>query len=253
MSSRSPVVLSVAGSDSGGGAGIQADLAAFRDHRVFGATAVTAITAQHTGRVTRVDPVPVEGLAAQLDAVFADLRVVAVKVGMLGTAAHAAAVADCLEGRGLPVVLDPVMVATSGDRLMDAHAVEVVRRRLLPLAALVTPNHAEAVALAAGQPMEAWAAATATPVLLTGGDAAGDVVEDVLFAARRRSWQGARIAGGPFHGTGCTLSSAVAARLARGEALEDAVGGAIAYVRARLSVALRPGRGAAVGGFSPGA
>lgn len=247
---RVQVVLTIAGSDSGGGAGIQADLAAFRDHGWIGATAITSVTAQHTRGVTRVDPVPVEGLRAQLDAVLGDLDVAAIKLGMLGTAAHAACVADVLEALGgrIPVVLDPVMVSTSGHRLLDEDAVAVVRERLWPLATVATPNLPEA-ALLVGREGTAALEALARPVLVTGGDAEGDEVEDVLLAVGgRRVWRQPRIPGGPFHGTGCTLASALAARLADGDGLEQAVDGAIAYVRRRLEAAVAIGGGAAVGG-----
>ena len=254
---RVPVVLSIAGSDSGGGAGIQADLAAFRDHRALGTTAITAVTAQHTRGVTRVDPVPVAGVVAQIEAVRSDLRVDAIKIGMLGHAACVEAVADALARwpDRPPVVLDPVMVATSGDRLLEPDAVAAIVARLLPLADLVTPNLPEA-AILAGATADLGAAIRARgaqAVLVTGGDADGDVVFDVLTAAHgARTWSLPRIAGGPFHGTGCTLSSAIAARLAHGVGLEDAVDGAIAYVRGRLETAFAPGSGARVPGLVPG-
>lgn len=258
MPPRTPVLLTIAGSDSGGGAGLQADLAAFRDHGWIGATVVTSVTAQHTRGVTRVDPVPVDGVVAQLAAVFDDLDVAAVKIGMLGTAAHVDAVAAFLADLPArpPVVLDPVMVSTSGHRLLDADAVAALRDALAPLAAVLTPNLPEAELLVeAGEaPLldriaRAWGERA---VLVTGGDAAGEEVVDVLLTgARRRVWRAPRIAGGPFHGTGCTLSSALAARLGTGERLEEAVGGAIAYVRARLADAVAIGGGSRVGGVRP--
>jgi hydroxymethylpyrimidine/phosphomethylpyrimidine kinase len=189
---------------------------------------------------------------AQADAVRDDMNVRAVKIGMLANAAVARAVGAWLASWSdrPPVVLDPVMVATSGDRLLDEDAIAAVRA-MVPYAAVVTPNLPEAAVLAGGGAVEAWAASAPVPVLLTGGDAEGEVVIDRLTRPGMppRVWQAPRIAGGPFHGTGCTLASAVAARLARGEALEDAVDGAIRYVRARLAAAIRPGRGAAVGGL----
>lgn len=250
MSQR--VVLIIAGSDSGGGAGIQADLRACYDHGVFGATAITAVTAQNTRGVIRVDAIPPIGLRAQLDAVLGDMEVHAIKIGMLGTAELVDAVADVLEAQALrpPVVLDPVMVATSGDRLLDEAAVDALRSRLFPLASLATPNLPEAQVLAGsdeGDRVGEWAMTAPCAVLVTGGDASGVEVLDQLFNGEQsRNWRHARIAGGPFHGTGCTLSSAIAARLALGDALEAAADAGIGYVRARLKTAWRPGSGSAV-------
>lgn len=245
-------VLVIAGSDSGGGAGIQADAWAVRDHGVLATTAVTAITAQNTRGVRRVDPLPLPVVRAQIDAVLDDLDVRAIKVGMLGTASLVSLVAEVLRARAgdRPVIVDPVMVATSGDRLLDVAAVDALRDELLPLATLVTPNVPEAAVLADGLDPLGWAHRLGRPVLLTGGDAGGDKVIDVLVHGDQvERWVLPRIEGGPFHGTGCTLASAVAARLARGEGLIEAVDGAIRYVRARLSRAWRPGGGSAVGGF----
>ncbi|MEZ4239679.1 MAG: bifunctional hydroxymethylpyrimidine kinase/phosphomethylpyrimidine kinase [Myxococcota bacterium] len=230
-----PVAISIAGSDSGGGAGIQADLATFLDHGVFGTTAITAITAQNSHGVRRVDPVPVEGVVAQLRAVFDDFGVGAVKIGMLGGRAHVDAVADFLEAepRRPPIVLDPVMVASTGHRLLDADAESAVALRLLPLAAVATPNLDEAGVLAGAPGRDAalaWARSAPCPVLITGGDTAGDEIVDQLVGAGDRTWRHPRVGVRPFHGTGCTLSSAIAARLARGEPLVDAIDGAIGYV-----------------------
>lgn len=247
-----PTALSVAGSDSGGGAGIQADLKTFLDHRVFGMTAITAITAQNTRGVVRVDPVPVEGLEAQLRAVFDDLPVGAVKVGMLGTAAHARALAAVLDGLAdrPPVVLDPVMVSSSGHRLLDADAEEALRD-LGSRCVLMTPNRPEAAVLAGSDTLEdqhRWAAAQSFAVLLTGGDTDDDDVVDTLYRPGwpPRAWSGPRLGSASFHGTGCTLSSAIAARLAHGRDLEDAVDGAIGYVQALIRAGLglgSPGHG----------
>jgi hydroxymethylpyrimidine/phosphomethylpyrimidine kinase len=239
-----PTCLTIAGSDSGGGAGIQADLKTFLDHRVFGMSAICAITAQNTRGVTRVDPVPVEGVRAQLQAVFDDLPVGAVKIGMLGTAPVAAAVAEFLGGLRdrPPVVLDPVMIATTGARLLTEDAVAVIRDGLLPLATVATPNLPEAGVLAGAPPSDrerliAWSRTAPCAMLLTGGDVEGPTVTDTLVTGDRiRDWTGPRVPIGNVHGTGCTLSSAIAARLARGEELEPAIDGAIAYVR-RLVVA----------------
>lgn len=248
-----PTALTVAGSDSGGGAGIQADLKTFADHRVFGMCAITALTSQNSLGVHRVDPVPVEGLTAQLRAVFDDFPVGAVKIGMLGSADHVRAVARALAGLRdrPPVVLDPVMVSSTGHRLLDPEAEQVLRDELVPLATIVTPNLDEAAVLAGAEGREAavrWAGSTGRVVLITGGDVVGDEVVDHLVrpGAPPRTWSHPRLGDRPFHGTGCTLSSAVAARLAHGRDLEDAVEGAIGYVQALIRAAMElgsPGHG----------
>ena len=244
-----PTALTIAGSDSGGGAGIQADLKAFHDHGVFGMSAITAVTAQNLDGVRRVDLVPVEGLVAQLDAVFEGFPVGAIKIGMLGTAAHAIAVVRYLLERRQPLpplVVDPVMVATSGARLLEREAEQVIARRLIPMATVSTPNLAEAAVLAAGEDVTAWALRQRRPILITGGDAAGEEVVDLLVrdgAIRRLAHP--RIPGGPFHGSGCTLASAIAARLAKGDDLATAVDSAIAYVRDRIAAGRLWGRQAA--------
>ena len=235
-----PTALTIAGSDSGGGAGIQADLKAFHDHGVFGLTAITAVTAQNLKGVHRVDLVPVEGLVAQLEAVLDDFPVGAIKIGMLGTAAHAAAVADVLEQLTPlpPLVVDPVMVATSGDRLLEPEAERVIADRLMPLATITTPNLAEAAVLAGGDEIMAWALAQPRPILITGGDATGDEVVDLLVRdGNTVRLAHPRIGAGSFHGTGCALASAIAARLAHGDELQVAIESAILYVRRRLETA----------------
>lgn len=242
-----PVALTIAGSDSGGGAGIQADLKTFRDHGVFGTSAIAAITAQNTMGVVRVDPVSVDGLRAQIEAVLTDFPVGAVKIGMLGTAAHVRCVAECLRNVDLPIVLDPVMVASTGARLLELDAVQALRNELLPIASVVTPNLPEAGLLADGS-LLTWTDRCPVPLLLTGGDAEGAVVRDVLYRSNRapRVWTADRVptpGDDGFHGTGCTLSSAIAARMAKGDALEDAVDGAIAYVQRLVRTAWRPGGG----------
>lgn len=251
-----PIVLTIAGSDSGGGAGIQADLQAIRDAGCFGVTAVTAITAQNTQGVRRVDPVPVAGVVAQLEALADDLPLAAIKIGMLGTAALTWGVVGWLRDLSVrpPVVLDPVMVATSGDRLLDLDAVRVLREALVPLATLVTPNLPEARWLTEVDSDDPYVLSEALverggcAALVTGGDAQTEDVVDLLRlpGGELRCWRRPRLAGGPFHGTGCTLSSAIAARLAHGASLQDAAEEAIDEVRARLQQAWRPGRGASV-------
>lgn len=258
MSAPYPTALTIAGSDSGGGAGIQADLKTFLDHGVFGMTVITAITAQNSTGVRRVDLVDPNAVTAQLEAVFDDFPVGAVKIGMLGTSAHIRAVAAFLGAlapeRRPPIVLDPVMVASTGHRLLAAEAEAALRDALVPLATVVTPNRDEAAVLAgdpAGDPdsdrVDAWARAAATPVLITGGDTRGDEIVDRLFApgGRERVWRHPRVGDRPFHGTGCTLAAAIAARLAfdsNGEAsLEAAIDGAIGYVGALVAAADRLG------------
>lgn len=257
---RYATALTVAGSDSGGGAGLQADLKTFLDHGVFGMTAVTAVTAQNSRGVRRVDPVPPEGLRAQLEAVFDDFPVDVVKVGMLGSEAHAAVLAEVLEALGPgrpPVVLDPVLVSSTGHRLTSPAAEAVVRDRLLPLAAVATPNTDELVVLAGRREPAVFAASAPCPVLWTGGDVVGDVIVDRLFAGgveRRWTHPRVRTVGGrssealTFHGTGCTLAAAIAAGLARGRSLPDAVDRAITYVQGRIAEAAARG---SVGGGHP--
>lgn len=253
MPSTPPIALTIAGSDSGGGAGIQADLKTFEAHGVFGTSVVTAITAQNTLGVTSVHAVPTDVVRAQIDAVATDLRPAAVKTGMLASVELIEAVADGLERHALvPVVLDPVMVATSGDRLLDENAVDTLTRTLLPLATLVTPNLPEAAILARRSvegvhEMEAAAAAIADQgagaVLLKGGHLdAGNAVVDLLWVdGRIHRWEHPRLETRHTHGTGCTLSSAIAARLARGEALVTAVESALRYVHRAIDQA--PGLG----------
>ncbi|HRQ66849.1 MAG TPA: bifunctional hydroxymethylpyrimidine kinase/phosphomethylpyrimidine kinase [Xanthomonadaceae bacterium] len=253
MSRTPPSVLTIAGSDSGGGAGIQADLRTFAAHHVHGLSVLTALTAQNTRGVSAIHAVPLRHVDAQLDAVFSDFRITAVKTGMLGTAALTRRVAEAMQTRRpRHLVVDPVMVASSGARLLREDAVKAVRERLLPLASLITPNVPEAEVLL-GRPladrtdMEAAAvslhALGAGAVLLKGGHAEGRHVTDLLFDGERmlRFTQPRLRRDG--HGTGCTLAAAVAARLARGESLEDAVEGAIAFVHRALAAGFRPGRG----------
>jgi hydroxymethylpyrimidine/phosphomethylpyrimidine kinase len=243
---RYPRVLSIAGSDSGGGAGIQADLKTFAALGCFGMTAITALTAQNTLGVRSIHAVPLQILADQIDAVVEDIGVDAVKIGMLHSADTVRTVAAALRRHGLAkVVLDPVMIATSGAKLIDDQAIEVLVRELFPLAAVVTPNLDEA-ALLVGQPLHSEAdmqAAAhqliergANAVLLKGGHLAGDTVSDLLLARGAQPlWMRApRIASGNTHGTGCTLSSAIASQLALGADLVRAVEGARAFVRGAL-------------------
>ena len=252
-----PTALTIAGSDSGGGAGIQADLKAFEANGVFGMSVVTALTAQNSHEVTAVHAVPPEFVAAQIDAVASDLPVGAVKTGMLMAPEIVEAVADGIARWGLsPVVVDPVMISKSGDPLLEPEAVATVARRMLPLADLVTPNAHEAARLtgldvrtlddarrAAAQILDLGPRA----VLVKGGhlDGEPDAVDLLLTADGETVFRERRIDTANTHGTGCTYASAIAARMARGEGLVDAVGAARRYLQAaiRHSFALGAGHG----------
>jgi len=250
-----PVALTIAGSDSGGGAGIQADLKTFHAFGVFGTTAVTAVTVQNTVGVTGVHPIPPDIVEAQIRAVTEDLQPSACKSGMLADAVIIEAVARGLSAVSIPAyVLDPVMVATSGDPLLDSSAVGALRSELFPLASIVTPNLHEAEILAgmrveneadmrrAGERILADGAAA---VLLKGGHLAGDEVVDLLLTrSRERSWRSARLPVGNAHGTGCTLSAAIAAGLAAGRTLDQAVESGIDFTRRALESAPGLGSGA---------
>ena len=235
-------VLTIAGSDSGGGAGIQADLKTFSALGCYGMSAITALTAQNTQGVSAIHAVPPEFLAQQLAAVLDDIGVDAVKIGMLHAPEVVRVVARTIDQHGLKnVVLDPVMVATSGDRLIEEATVQVLREELFPRAALITPNLDEAALLLGrllAQPEDLDAAARdllaqgAQAVLLKGGHLPGEVVCDVL-AQPGQPWlhlRSERIHSRNVHGTGCTLSSAVAAHLALGLGLREAVQQARAYI-----------------------
>ena len=218
------IALTIAGSDSGGGAGIQADLKAFSALGAYGASVLTAVTAQNTRAVTAVQALSPQIVRAQLQAVFDDIAVNAVKIGMLGDPQVIRAVAEGLRGRALPVVLDPVMVAKSGDRLLAAEAIAALRSELLPLATVLTPNLPEAADIL-GQPpaadltaREAQAAALLALgpqwVLMKGGHDTGAVCTDLLAGPQRHVLTAPRIQTPNTHGTGCTLSAAIAAGLA---------------------------------------
>ena len=246
--------LTIAGSDSGGGAGIQADLKTFAAHGVHGLSAIAALTAQHTRAVTAVHAPPVAFLRAQIDACFDDFDIGAVKLGMLANAEIIHAVADALEARAPRfIVLDPVMVATSGAKLLEDQALDALRTRLLPLASIVTPNIPEAELLlgrAIGNDSDMREAACellalgAKSALLKGGHLPcdGDILD--LHADRH----GLHEIMHPrlqleAHGTGCTLASAVAANLCLGKSVGDACLAASDYVHRALELGYRPGRG----------
>jgi len=252
-----PRVLSIAGSDSGGGAGVQADLKTFSALGCYGMTAITALTAQNTRGVTGIHAVPPAFLKAQLQAVIEDIGVHAVKIGMLHAPEIVEVVAWAIDTYKLPnVVLDPVMVATSGDRLIAQETVQVLVRELFPRVAVVTPNLDEA-SLLLGRPLPDVAslepaanellAMGAKAVLLKGGHLPGEELVDLLVQRGEllESMHGKRIPSGNTHGTGCTLSSAIACGLALGESLPRAVVQARCYVRKalRTGAAVRTGGG----------
>ncbi len=248
------IALTIAGSDSGGGAGIQADLKTFHQFGVFGTSVVCAVTAQNTRGVRLWEPVPPALVAGQLDALAEDLPPQAVKTGMLGTAELVEAVADGIARHRLPnYVLDPVMVASSGDRLLAVDAERTIARRLVPLATLVTPNVDEARILAeqeirTPQEMEnaglALVRQGAQVVLVKGGHLEGHTVTDVLVSARgAHRFARPRIETTSTHGTGCTLSAAIAAGLALGRPLARAVDDALDFVHRAIAAAPGLGRG----------
>lgn len=227
-----PTALSVAGSDPSGGAGIQADLKVFLDHAVYGMAAITALTAQNTREVRGVHVVPPEMVGLQIRTIRDDMPVHAVKIGMLANAEVALAVCEALAGISAHVVLDPVLIAKSNARLLDPQAEAVLRGPVVDLATVVTPNLPEAEVLLDGESPEAWVRRTGKALLLKDGHGAGREVADRLFLpdGRVRTWRHPRQETRNNHGTGCTLSSAIAARLARGEDLEKAVEGGLRYV-----------------------
>jgi len=255
------IAMTIAGSDSGGGAGIQADLKTFHQFGVHGTSVIVALTAQNTRGVRSVHPVPADMVRDQLAALAEDLPPAAVKTGMLATAPLVRQVADAIERyRWTRVVVDPVMVATSGDRLLDADAEKVLRTRLLPSAALVTPNLEEA-ALLTGAPVRDPASMEragkrllelgAAAALVKGGHLPGDTMVDILVTPEgARRFEHPRVATTSTHGTGCTLSAAVTAGLALGRDLETSVGDAIAYVHRALLAA--PGLGSGHGPLNHG-
>lgn len=251
------IALTIAGSDSGGGAGIQADLKTFQRFGVFGTSAITAITAQNTRGVTSWEAISTELVRAQIDAVAEDLPPAAFKTGMLANAGVAATVAGAIRDWALPnFVLDPVMVATSGDVLFERDAIQVIRDELVPRATLVTPNLHEA-AILVGESIDdedAMARAAekivvemgARAVLLKGGHlTSGDMVVDILYDGAVRAFRGRRLESSSTHGTGCTLSAAITAQLAQGESLHAAVRTAIDYVHSAIATA--PGLGSGHG------
>lgn len=248
------VALTIAGSDSGGGAGIQADLKTFHAFGVFGTSAITAVTAQNTLGVQAVHVVPAAAVLEQIRSVASDLRPAACKSGMLATREIIEAVARALHESGIArYVLDPVMVASSGDRLLDTGAEAALARELVPICTLVTPNLDEASVLMGrairdesgmAEAAESLVRLGARAALIKGGHLAGDTVVDLLFDGERVStWRHPKLRTRNTHGTGCTLSAAIAAGLALGRPLHDAVDHAIAFVRRAIEQAPDLGSG----------
>jgi hydroxymethylpyrimidine/phosphomethylpyrimidine kinase len=250
------IALTIAGSDSGGGAGIQADLKTFHQFGVFGTSVIVALTAQNTRGVVAVETVSEAMVTGQLAALAEDLPPAALKTGMLAEAWLVRLVGQTVRDRGWsPLVVDPVMVSTSGHRLLSAEAEDVVRESLLPVAAIVTPNLDEAALLTGRAVHDESSMARAGETLLSfgvgaalvkGGHLSGDEIVDLLVTADGiRSFRSARIATSSTHGTGCTLSAAITAGLALGRDLETAVADALAYVHRAIAAA--PGLGAGHG------
>lgn len=258
-----PVAVTIAASDSSGGAGIQADLATFAAHGVYGGSILTAGTAQSTRGVLEVEPFSTAFVSRQMDAVFPDLRPSAVKIGMLHDAARVRTVAHGLERhRARNVVLDPVLATKGGFPLLAARAVSALRVSLFPLCGLVTPNLPEAETLSgirirdeSDRRLAAGLLADfgADAVLIKGGHGDGSLLRDLFFDGRRfRNFEHARIRTRALHGTGCTLSAAIAANLALGSPMEEAVERAIQYLGRALEAGMFPGRGWGVPGrFRP--
>jgi len=240
--------LTIAGSDSGGGAGIQADLKAFSALGVYGASVITAITAQNTRAVTAVEPITPANIRAQMDAVFDDLNIGAVKIGMLGGPEAITAVAEGLANQTIPLVLDPVMIAKSGDALLPDDAISTLRDRILPLATVLTPNLPEAAHLLGTTEAQTEEEMTAQgralmalgpkAVLMKGGHGTGpDCIDLLIEADHTLRLTAPRRATKNTHGTGCTLSASIAAELAKGADLPAAVTAAHAYLQGAIAAA----------------
>lgn len=257
-----PIVLSIAGSDSSGGAGIQADLKTFSALGVYGATAITAITAQNTRGVHAQCPIPPEMVYDQITAVVEDLHPSFVKIGMLSNVGIVLAVAEALSKYSLSIVLDPVMVSSSGHRLLSVEAQDIVKQKLLPMAMLITPNLPEMEALT-GLPLSTYGEkekaakhlldSGAKAILLKGGHEEGSVKTDILFTSSPDGilsslFSSESIPTRNIHGTGCTLSSAITAYLAKGLSMAEAIAAAKSYI----SEAIRAGADIEIGqGFGP--
>lgn len=244
------IALTIAGSDSGGGAGIQADLKAFSAHQTYGASVITALTSQNTREVRGIFAVTPDFVREQIDVVFEDLRVDAVKIGMLSDPEITLAVAEGLKRHGAKnVVLDPVMVAKSGDKLLKDEAIDALKTSLVPMASLITPNLPEAFELTgieAGDDLEAMKAVAralralgSASVLVKGGHGSRTIVTDLLFDGDEETFffEAPRMNTKNTHGTGCTLSASIAAHLARGCSLKEAVAKAHAYLQEAIKQA----------------
>ncbi len=245
-----PNILSIAGSDPSGGAGIQADIKSISANGGYAMAAITGLTAQNTRGVQAVQLVDADMVTAQIVAIREDIRIDAVKIGMLGSDAIINAVAEALAGLDTPIVLDPVMVAKGGDRLLEAAAVAALRQRLVPRVALITPNLPEAADLlgvseaTTEEEMQDHAAQLmalgAQAVLLKGGHLPGADSPDLLVTDAGATWlRAARIAGSNTHGTGCTLSAAIATHLGHGQDMEQAVVASKTYVTGAIAGASR--------------
>lgn len=256
MSTRNPKIdraaLTIAGSDSCGGAGVQADLKTFQKFGTYGASVITALTAQNTLQVARAESISPDMIAAQLEAVLDDLPVAAIKTGMLPNAASIEAVAEIIARRckGVPLIVDPVLVATSGAALTLEDTIEALRSRLFPLATLITPNLAEAEALSGHSPRDEprrmadpLLALGCGAVLVKGGHGDRDTITDWLVSENTAVPFRHRAAPGEYHGTGCVLSSAIAAGMAAGRNLQQAVEEGIAHVQSAIAGARRPSAG----------
>ncbi len=247
------IALTIAGSDSGAGAGIQADLKTFASFGVYGTCAVTAVTAQNTLGVTAIHPIPPEIVRSQIDAVFADIPPQAVKIGMLASAEIIETVAQCLiEHPGIPIVLDPVMVAKGGDRLIEEEAIEILRDKLLPLATVLTPNSDEAEVLSGTriQNMEDARAAAkiissygSQTIVVKGGHFGASAVDLFFDGERFHEYPAERISTTSTHGTGCTFAAAVTAGVANRLGIQEAVGIAKDFVTMAIKAAPGIGQG----------
>lgn len=244
-----PVALTIAGSDSGGGAGIQADLRVFHRLGAFGTSAITAVTAQNLQGVTAVAGLEPSIVRAQIDAVLRGFHVGAIKTGMLWSAAIVETVAGALAGSRIPLVVDPVLVATSGALLLQPDAIASYRAHLIPNAALVTPNFDEAAVLLQRQRIDETrqreaaaelARSLGVPVLLKGGHAAADPLDVLVAGGRLHAWRHPRLRGVNSHGSGCMLAAAIAAHLATGAPLVDAVEHGLAFVHDALAKTCTP-------------
>ncbi len=255
MTASLPRVLSIAGSDSSGGAGIQADIKTATALGAYAMTAITAVTSQDTTGVNAMQLVPAELVRAQIIACLSDIGADAIKIGMLGSAAIVSAVADALQetAPGIAIVLDPVLMSTSGTSFLDEAGIGILRERLIPLAALVTPNIPEAETLTGiryAGPLdivragEAFLKMGAKAALIKGGHGQGDMLADTLITARRSAvFERQRIDTRHTHGTGCTFATAIAVELAKGVSLEKAIGRAHQYVHDAIASAPGFGRG----------